>query len=216
MDFIARAGSIVQYGHRITGIVMVVCIIEAFFLMRVVAENRRLQLVYDGIRKQMNIYVVPGSSGGIYAPSKGEFLRAEFVKYVAQNLNTYTPVNLPFQYTEIKTFFTPEMIVVADQYYSDLIAKAQADGRSSLFIPGNRVFTEEIPDPNNPRKRVVQATIIGTVRTILGGSEIEAAPVKITMHLRAVPISGSNPFGQTLSFYNEEEATRDDLKKVGL
>ena len=216
MDFVARGASLIRYVHGLVFLALIVCGIQFFWIMSLQATNAELNAQIRRTVTNRDIYIVPGSSGGVYAPSKGSVLLEEFAKYVAQSLNTYTYESLANQYVEIKKFFTPNMLVSADAHYRKLISTASSDGRSSLFIPAVRIPVRQFMNPKKRDDVLYEAKVVGTVQYILGGSVVEAVPHKVVMTVRQKQITHENPFGFELVSYNEGKADEGDLREVGL
>ena len=66
MDFIARAGSLIDRGHRIIGILLVIVVIQFLWVQSVREEKAVLQRQINIMNKTQSIYVVPNSQAAVY------------------------------------------------------------------------------------------------------------------------------------------------------
>ena len=107
MDFIARAGTIMDRSHRLAGVLLILLVAETIMLVNVLNTNKALNLQYDKLREKLYVYVVPGSLAGVYSPKQADMLVDAFTTLISQSLNTYTYENLAKQYAEVKQFFSP-------------------------------------------------------------------------------------------------------------
>lgn len=207
MDFIARAGSVVDKWQRIAGILLVVLSIVLFWAYQVVSENRELNREYKRLLDQARVYVVPGSVAGFYTPANSSIMLKELSYLIVNSLNTYTYDNLEKQYREMQTFFNDDMLAVSQSYFKDLVQKAFQDERSSLFVPDQTAFKIEGDTGPNGRGKIQTVTIEGTRQYIIAGTVVEAVPMRYKMEFRQRFISKANPFGFELTTYNETELT---------
>lgn len=213
MDFIARAGSIVDKWQRIAGILLIVCLAEAWLIMSQMDTNEELLLDYKRIREEAKVYVVPGSAAGFYTPPKPEFLLKEMSYLILHSLNTYTYANLEEQYKEVRRFFGEAMLASSRDYFSKLVNEAFDDERSALFIPittSYRVKREEAEPGEEP---LYVAHIEGTVRYIISDAVVEAVPIEYTLKFKRRHISPNNPFGFILVGYKQRELSQQDTLK---
>jgi hypothetical protein len=206
MDFIARAGNVLDRSHRLAGVLLVIVVVETLLLMNVMDNNKALNLQYDRLREKLYVYVVPGSLAGVYSPKQDDMLVEAFTTLISQSLNTYTYENLTKQYSEVKQFFSPSMLVSADKYFGEKIKIARLDTRSSLFVPNkDQTKVEVIRDARGSDTGDKRIIMEGQLYHILTGNPVEALPVRITMALSKVNVTRSNPFGFMLKSYTEEE-----------
>lgn len=201
MDFVARAGAFIDRAHRVAGVLLLIVIIQSLIIINMWISNGQMadQLRYVAVR--MPVYVVPGATRGIYSPTEDDLLIKAFVDQVTQSFKTFTYETLANQYQEMKQFFTPQMLVDADAYFTKQLRDAQADRRSSLFIPDQQSMRVEKATENGVEMRTV--TIKGSLQTVIAGSVVESLPIEITLKLQKAVISKSNPFGFQLAFYAE-------------
>lgn len=220
MDFIAKAGNKLQNINRVTGILLVFLLIQAFFTLSVMQENGRLKSEKLSLSRDQKIYVIPGSMAGVYSPRKMDVLLHAFADHVSQSLKTYTPSSFKPQYLEIRKFFTAKMLSDADTDFAALSNRVSQDSQSSLFIPQRNTLTvEKVPHPKRKDaflKGVYRVSLIGSNQYSLGGSVIEAAPNKVTMEVQEANISESNPFGYKVRSYSDRELTREEVEAMGL
>lgn len=219
MDFIARAGGLVQKSNRIAGLLLIVLIVQGFFTFNVIQENGRIKSEMLKMTRDQKVYVVPGSTAGIYAPRKLDVLLHAFVDHISQSMKTFTYASLEGQYLEIRKFFTSKMLEPADNYYRTVIDTARQDERSSLFIPQrNTLKVEKVPHPQREGQfltGVHKITLVGLNQYSLGGSVIEAAPVRVIMEVEETNISANNPFGFKVRAYSEEELSIEEQRSMG-
>lgn len=210
MDFVARAGAFIDRAHRIAGVLLLILIVQSLVMVNMWISNRDMadQLRYIAVR--MPVYVVPGATRGIYSPTEDDLLIKAFVDQVTQSFKTFTYETLAGQYEEMRQFFTPQMLIDAEAYFSKTLRDAQADRRSSLFIPDSRSMKVEKGSENGVETRTV--TIRGSLQTIIAGSVVESLPIEITLKLQKSIISKANPFGFQLSFYAERSLAANAAK----
>lgn len=207
MDFIARAGSIVDRWQRIAGVLLILLMIVFFWAFQVISENRELSREYKKLLDQARVYVVPGSVAGFYSPANSSIMLEELSYLIINSLNTYTYQNLENQYREIQGFFNDDMLAVAQSYFKDLIGKAFQDERSSLFIPDQTAYKLDGDVGPDGRGKTQVVTIEGTRQYIIAGTVVEAVPMRYRLEFKQRYISKANPFGFELISYSEKEMT---------
>lgn len=208
MDFIARAGSVVDKWQRIAGLLLVLLIITFFWTYQVISENRRLNAQYESLRAQAQVYVVPGSVAGFYTPANSDVMLKELSYLIVNSLNNYTYQNLENQYREIQGFFNDDMLAVAQSHFKELISVAYQDERSAKFIPDQTAFRIEGDTGPSGRGKKQTVTIEGTRQYIMAGTVVEAEPIRFTMEFKQRFISKANPFGFELLSYDEKVLNR--------
>ncbi len=208
MDFIARAGSVVDKWQRIAGLLLVLLIITFFWTYQVISENRRLNAQYESLRAQAQVYVVPGSVAGFYTPANSDVMLKELSYLIVNSLNNYTYQNLENQYREIQGFFNDDMLAVAQSHFKELISVAYQDERSAKFIPDQTAFRIEGDTGPSGRGKKQTVTIEGTRQYIMAGTVVEAEPIRFTMEFKQRFISKANPFGFELLSYDEKVLSR--------
>lgn len=208
MEFIARAGTFIDRSHRVAGFFLLVSVVLLFALMTVASSNANLSEEIKRLSQTRQVYVVPGSQAGFYAPTKPEMLLQNFGQYIIQSLNTYTHNNLDEQFSEVQKFFTPTMLLDARPFYESRIRDAQQDEHSSLFIPNRNTLEIERVDPPkgaDPNFTYYRYSIEGRRQDIIGAQVVSARPIRINLIVRQVGISQSNPWGFMLARYREEQ-----------
>lgn len=205
MDFIARAGSVIDKWQRVAGILLILLMLSVFWSVNLSSENAHLNTEYEKLRAQAQVYVVPGSVAGFYTPANSEVMLKELSYLIVNSLNTYTYENLETQYREIERFFDDDMLALAQSHFKDLVQKAYQDERSALFIPDQTAFKIEGDTGPAGRGEIQTVTIEGTRQYIIAGTVVEAVPVRYTMEFRQRYISKSNPFGFQLESYSAKE-----------
>lgn len=207
MDFIARAGAIVDRSHRVAGFFVIATVVLAFLTMSATSENSRLANEIQRLSREMPVYVVPGSPVGVYSPTRPQMLMTNFAEYVAQSLNTYTYENLRPQYQELQKFLTPEMLTFANAYYQERIEIVRQDEHSSMLVLDHgSIETERIPAPENVEEGdYYKITMRGRRHNILGGTVVAEQDIRITMRVRQTFVSKTNPWGFMLAGYEETQ-----------
>ena len=200
MDFVARASNVLERSQRLTGVLLIICVIEAIMLLFYFSGNKDLNMVYRQLREESKVYVVPGSTMGLYAPTRRDFLLKEFSGFVAQSFNTFTFDKLQAQYREAKKFFSPNMAAASEGYFGDLINKALQDQRSALFIPTQGAYrvTDEKTQSGSTVRKVV---MYGHVQYILRGRVLEQVPLRLEMKFSDASVTQTNAFGYVLESY---------------
>ena len=205
MDFVARAGHVVDRWQRVAGILLIIALVEAWMVLSYMSTNKQLLLDYKRIREEAKVYVVPGSAAGYYTPTKPEFLLEELAYLVVNSLNTYTYENLEVQYKEIRKFFNEDMLAASHAHFSKLINDIHNDERSALFIPyRNSYKVEQVREPDI-RGTVYDVIIDGSVQYIISDAVVEAIPIRFVMRFKRKFISPANPFGFELMTYTQTE-----------
>lgn len=200
MEFIARAGALIDRGHRVIGILLVVIIVQLLLISNLAQDRGMLQNQLRKMAATQSIYVVPNSQANIYKPAKGELLLSTFADYVTQSLLTYTPANLSPQYKKVREFFSPKMLMMADEYYRKEIANINRESRSSLFIADRKStelteFRELTDKTTDLGARTYEVVVKGVQNTIIGGTVVYANKLHVKLHLQETLASENNPFG---------------------
>ncbi|MDD9920487.1 MAG: DUF2895 family protein [Alphaproteobacteria bacterium] len=203
MDFVARAGALIDKSHRIVGVLLVIIVLQSVLIMWIVSGNRNLANHLSSIRKTLPVYVVPGSTGAIYRPETGEMLINAFVDFLTQSLHTFTYESYQGQYEEVKKFFTPEMLRFADSFFGAKIRDSRNLKASEHFIPNRQTLRINTVQEGEEKIKIV--TLRGSLQQIINGSVIQTRPVEFTLKLRHELVTKENPFGlMVLSFKTRE------------
>lgn len=199
MDFIARAGSLIDKSHRVAGFLLILLVVESVLLINSMNRNGQLVDRIYTMSERLPVYVVPGSQTGVYSPTQDDLLIGAFVDLITQSLNSYTYETVEEQYQEARSFFTSEMLAFSQDYFDRLIKNVGSDRRSSLFIPHRQSLKIEKGKENGIDIR--QVKVRGSLQQILAGSVVETVPLEITLKLQKTTVSKTNPFGFMLSKY---------------
>lgn len=210
MDFVSRAGSFIDRAHRVSGVLLLIVIVQSLIIINMWNSNSNMAHQLRMMSDRLPVYVVPGATRGIYSPTEDDLLIKAFVDQVTQSFKTFTYETLAAQYQEMKQFFTPAMLADADAYFSKMLRDAQADRRSSLFIPDQQSMQVDKFTENGVDMRTVK--IRGSQQTIIAGSVVESLPIEITLKLQKTIISKGNPFGFQLGLYNERAVANNTAK----
>lgn len=202
MDFVARAGAIVDRAHRVAGILLICVIVLGLFSTCQFTKNRELQRQLDDRRIRYPVIVVPDASTGVYSPTEEQRLVFLFTDFVTQSLNSYTPENIRGLYDNLRKFLSPAMLTDTQVAFQKRIRDATGDRRSSFFVPDRaRELKVEKRTVNGQDFRDV--TLYGQMNSIIGGTVAESLPLEVKMTFQKVFASPSNPYGFILTAYSE-------------
>lgn len=203
MDFIARAGSMLDRAHRIAGLLLVLCLVEGVAIFHLMQTNQELNHQFQNIREELKVYVVPGSKADIYSPTSMDTLMETFVDHITQSLKTFTYETFENQQEEINRFFAPELQSKWKNLIPKMASSVEADERSSLFVPKRDTFSSK--KSTHEGKPTIDVSMEGDVSYFVGGSLVETVPIIIDMTIQRRNLSKSNPFGYVLVKYSEKE-----------
>jgi len=200
VEAIARAGALLDRGHRIIGLLIIIIIVQLVWVQSIREEKQILQeqIAYQNMTQ--SIYVVPNSQAGTYKPAEGKLLMSTFVDYLTQSLLTYTPATFESQYEGIREFLSPRMLERADTFYKREVQKSKRERISSLFIT-DRASTEldEFMELSGKTTKYGQKsygiTVKGMRSIVVGGRVIEEKEMSIKLQLQETTVSKTNPFG---------------------
>lgn len=209
MDFLARAGAFVDRGHRLAGILLVVCLALGGLYMLQLGSNARLNSEMNYLRVTMPVYVVPAATTGIYEPTRDELLVRAFADFASQSFNTFTAETFERQVAEVKGFMTNRMLTDAPAYFERKVRNMQQERWASVFVPDRASFAVRNYTQDGVEMRDV--TLKGTLKTIIAGTVAEDLPLQINMTLEKVLVSRVNPFGFQLAQYAEQVAQNPAL-----
>ncbi len=207
MEFIARAGSFIDRSHRVAGFFMVATVCLGFIAMSLSQSNASLSNEIERLSNTRQVYIVPGSQAGFYAPSQSEMLLQNFGEYILQSLNTYTYNNLEPQFAETQKFFTPSMLLDAKPFYAERIKDAKQDEHSSmLVVKRNTIKIKQTSAPSGGDRgfSYYEYSVEGKRQDIIGSQIVAARDIRIILTVRQSSISQTNPWGFVLAKYREE------------
>ncbi len=204
MNFIARAGGMLDSAWRLAGILLILLVVVFVLLLNSMEKNSQLNTQLESIRNKMNVYVVPGGEGGVYAPNKAELLLQTFSDYITQSLLTYTHYNLANQYSEVRQFLAPQLESRMAPKFRELVQRSSADQRSAIFIQDRTKLTFKSLSETNGRGRLFEVRVFGEQRYLIAGREVAKEPLQVTMRLRQQAPSKTNPFGFMVESYVAE------------
>lgn len=204
MDFVARAGYVLDRAHRLAGVLLFVLALLAGMLAYAWMTIARLQGELRDANRNLSIYVVPGAErAGIVGATREDMLLEYFTDFAIQSLNSYTAASLPSQYQEMQKFMSPQMLVNADRYFGKLIQESQTEGRARLFVMDRTNLQSRRLEEAAGRPRFeVRAT--GERKEIVGGKVVASIPLQVTLTLEQTNLSEANPFGYMMANYREE------------
>ncbi len=203
MEFIARAGALIDRSHRIVGVLLVIVILQTFIIISQHYNNQGSENRIARLERTFPVYVVPGSIAGIFRPESSDNLTIAFTDFIIQSLHTYTYESYESQYLSVKQFFTAQMLRYADTSFGKRIKDAQSIRMSEIFIPNRQTLrlSEGIEDG----EKLVVAMLRGSVQKIISGNVVETSPVEITLKMRRVLTTKVNPFGLTVHRFKVKE-----------
>jgi len=202
MDFVARAGAIVDRAHRIAGMLLICVVILGTFATCQFVQNRGLNAQLNERRRAYPVIVVPGATTGVYAPTEEDRLIYLFAEFVTQSINTYTPENVARLYANLRQFMGPALLTDSQPYFDKKMRDIGADRRSSFFVP-DRSQPLKIVRRSVNSQEFRDITLYGEVKNIVGGTVAEGVPLEITMTFLKGFSSPANPYGFTLTNYHE-------------
>lgn len=200
MDFVARAGSLIDRGHRIIGVLLIVAVLQVMWIVKI---NQEKSFLKERIMIQNNtqsIYVVPNSQSGLYKPSEGQFLLMSFVDYVTQNLMTYTPTNIEKQYESIRMFFSDAVRRGADDEFIIEKRKARIEEISSIFVVDKTSDQldsyKELKDKRSRfGKKTYEIELRGIRSFVVAGKVLTSDIVTYIINVKETNATEKNPFG---------------------
>ncbi len=203
MDFLARAGAIIDRAHRVAGFLLVLCGVLGLVTMCQMNEITNLNSQLKVIRQQLPVIVVPGALAGEYDPREEERLISNFTDFITQSFNNYTPETLVKQLEASQPFMSPQALIDGQSYFEKKISDASTIKRSMIFIPERTTLQVKKYRENGVDMRDV--LIQGTIQQITSGLPVEALPVEIAMKIRRTIINPKvNPYGFILESYSEK------------
>lgn len=212
MDFIAKAGSLIDRGHRVIGILLVVIVVQFFWMQSLRNDRDILQETINVQNRTQSIYVVPNSQADIYKPASGELLLTTFVDFISQSLLTYTPSNLEVQYDSVKKFMSPKLLAISQSFYAGEIRKSKRERISSLFVADRTStelseFKELSSETSKYGKKTYEVVLKGRRHFIIGGVVTETKDLEIVINLKEMLASEKNPFGFQITKFSIRKTT---------
>lgn len=203
MDFIARAGAVIDRAHRVAGVLLICVIVLSLVAGCQLAENTKLQREMNAARIRYPVIVVPEATTGVYSPTEEDRLIYLFTDFVTQSLLSYTPINITGLYNDLRPYMGPALLTDSEPKFKRKIRDVIGDKRSSFFIP-DRARKLDITKRNNNGMELRNIVVYGQLNTFVGGTVAESIPVRITMTFQKVFASPSNMYGFLITAYHEE------------
>lgn len=203
MDFIARAGAIIDRAHRVSGILLICVIVLSIVAGCQTVKNAELQSQLDERRLRYPVIVVPEATTGVYSPTEEDRLISLFSDFVTQSLLSFTPLNVSQLYSGLRPFMGPALLTDSEPYFQRKIRDATGDKRSSFFIP-DRARKLDVTKRNVNGAEMRTVVVYGQLNTYVGGTVAESIPLKVNMTFQKVFASPSNIYGFLLTAYHEE------------
>lgn len=211
MSFIARAGSLIDRGHRIIGILFIITVVQLLWIYTIYGEQANLRARLDIQNNTQSIYVVPNSQSGLYNPAESKLLLSTFIDYFVQNYSTYTPANIASQYKSIRPFLSSKIRPKADKKAMIDEHKAKTDEISSIFVVDKTSEQldnyKEIKSKNNRyNNRTFAITIKGLKSFVVGGKVLSSKVITYDINVRETKATEANPFGFIITKFYEQPA----------
>ena len=203
MDFIARAGAIVDRAHRVAGILLLCVLVLCLVSMCQLVKNQQLQAEMNAQRIRYPVIVVPDATEGVYSPTEEDRLIYVFADFITQSLNTYTPATISQLYANTRLYMGPALQTDSQPYFERKIRDAAADRRSSFFVP-DRTQPLDVKKRRENGVEYRDVSVKGEIRTIVGGTLAEGSPMEIQMTFQKVFASPVNRYGFLLTKYYEK------------
>jgi hypothetical protein len=202
MDFIARAGAVIDRAHRVAGVLLICVIVLGLMAMCEWNRNVELQQALDVKRMQYPVIVVPEATTGVYSPTEEDRLIQLFTGFITQSLNSYTPETIGKQLEGLRPFMTPAMLTDSEPYFTKLVRDVGSDKRSSFFVPYDSTLRSiNVRRYNDNGVELRDISINGQLSSFVGGSTAETIPVRIDMTFQKGFASPSNIYGFKLKKY---------------
>lgn len=210
MDFIARAGSLIDRGHRIIGILLVIVCLQLYWIFTIYQQKSFLQERILVQNNTQSIYVVPNSQSGLYAPAEGRLLLSTFVDYITQNYMTYTPANMEVQYESIRGFLSDIVRKHADEEFVIEKHKAKVEEISSIFIVDKASEQlsnyKEIKDKRTRfGKKTYEIELKGTRSFVVAGRVLSSTYITYIINVQETAATEKNPFGFVVTKFLKKE-----------
>ncbi|MEC9291646.1 MAG: hypothetical protein VX730_04515 [Pseudomonadota bacterium] len=164
---------------------------------------------YDTVRSEGRIYISPGAYGGIYQVNERYQDVKYFSKWVVRQLHMYEKEKFLKQYLAVQPFFSPELLVTADNHYRGVASAA--DGKESyVSIDHAQIEVDEVPAKERHRRGEKDYFVIvyATVHEFGRMGVSDPLPLQITIRLKSVSITNSNPYGFVILNYTEKEKAK--------
>lgn len=203
MDFVARAGAIIDRAHRVAGILLLCVFVLGFIASCQVMKNIQLEKDLNDHRMSYPVIVVPDATTGVYSPTEEDRLIYLFADFVTQSLNSYTPANISQLYAGLRPFMGPALQTDSQPYFERKVRDSVSDRRSSFFVPDRT----QLPSVKKRRENGVEfrdVSVKGQISTIVGGTLAEGSPMEIQMTFQKAFASPVNPYGFLLTKYYEK------------
>ena len=203
MDFVARAGAIIDRAHRIAGVLLICVVVLGFVSACQLIENNKLQSAANSNRIRYPVIVVPDATTGVYSPTEEDRLIYVFSDYVTQSLNSYTPQTIAELYRNLSKYLGPAMLTDTQVAFQKRVRDAGSDRKSSFFVP-NRAVPIDVKKRRANDIDYRDVKLLGQLNSIVGGTVAESIPLEINMTFQKVFSSPANPYGFMLVSYNEK------------
>lgn len=203
MDFVARAGAIIDRAHRIAGVLLICVIVLGVIAGCQLKENSRLNREADMSRIRYPVIVVPNATTGVYSPTEEDRLIFLFSDFVTQSLNSFTSETVGKLYTGLRPYLGAALLTDSEPYFQRKIRDAQADRRSSFFVP-DRARQLSVTKRRINDQEFRDIVMYGQISAIVGGTVAESIPLEVTMTFQKVFASPTNPYGFILTAYHEK------------
>ncbi|MDE0724770.1 MAG: hypothetical protein OSB62_08765 [Alphaproteobacteria bacterium] len=164
---------------------------------------------FEDVRREGNVYVSPGPYGGIYQVNERYQDVKYFSKWVVRQLYMYSDEGLRKQYLQVQPFLSPELLVTADHHYLSLIQRENGVN-SHVAIDHSKIEVDEVPAKERHRQGEKDYFVIiyADVQKVRSKVMQQPSSLQITIRLKPVTITNSNPYGFIILNYKEQKQAK--------
>ncbi len=169
---------------------------------------------FEDVRREGRIYISPGPYSGIYQVNERYQDVKYFAKWIVFQLHMYQSSASDYpgfkeQYFQVQPFFSPELLLTADNHYFSLMSQ---NGRKSshVKIKNEQIEVDEVPAKERHRKGEKDYFVIvyADVQEVSRDMVQKPTSLQITIRLKPVSITNSNPYGFVILNYTEKETAK--------
>lgn len=195
----------------ILGVLTSAFLVLGVMVFMAIAKTENLLTTYEDVRADEQIYISPGPYGGVYQVNERYQDVKFFAKWVVNQLHMYQIEGLRKQYLQVQPFMSPELLVFADNHYSRILQRNGGVSSHVLIKEGN-VEVDEVPAAERYRrgKKDYFVIVYADVQEIENGQLRKPLPLQITIRLKPVSITNSNPYGFIILDMEEKQKARTE------
>ena len=191
------------------GVLVLIIFALSFLAILFVKNTENLLKSFEDVRSEGRVYVSPGPYSGIYQVNERYQDVKFFAKWIVHQLHMYDQGAFKSQYLEVQPFFSPELLLTADNHYSGLMVYNNRD-ISHVKVDSSMIEVDEVPAKERHRKGEKDFFVIvyATAQKIYRGEVKKPIPLQITIRLKPVSITNSNPYGFVILNYTEKQKAK--------